>query len=536
MKRAGNKLQYSKFLIIVLSTIFLAPFVLLVSGLWDANFSVLRTIVSTVFSVYIINTVLITIFVILGTIIIGASTAWLTSQYEFPFRSLLYFFLPLSVIISPFMRALIFYEYANKFSALIIPPIRSVSPIISGYIINWINFPFLVVTLVFSFYPYVFFFVSASYSKNSRSIIEAAKLLNTKKKPLFLSIGLPIAKTAILISSVLVGIEILNEYAAMVYFGYNTVSSGIYRTWFLYGDLNSAKVLALGVLVIVLVIVFYTRKSVQSIRYDSYNYLPCFREKLSKKRGILATIYCVVLIGIGFILPLIHFSYWAYITVKSHIQYDLIVLVRNTLLLIIVATVFATIFAIGISFINSIKQNRTNTFVYRILSMGYAVPGTVMAIAILGFFYFLDTYLIDNVAVLFIGKSIIALVFAMLLRFFFVAAEPIYMGFHSYGRRYTMAASTLGSNAYKNFFKISLPLNIPFIVSGILLFIVEILKEIPMTLALRPFNFDTLSIKTYLLAQDEMLIESSLPTLITIGIGVVCMGVFSIGRWKFQKQ
>ncbi len=524
-----------------LTALFLAPFASLLSGLWSANFAVLQTVFSSVFSSYLLNTIFLSVFVIAGAVAIGASTAWITSYYEFPLRRLVKILLPISVVISPYMRAIVFSEYADTLSFSVIPFIRSLAPSIAPFFITWFNVPFLIATLIFSLYPYVYFLVSAAYLRSSRSIVESARILNTQRRSLFFSIGIPIARTALIGAVAIVFMDVLNEYAAVAYFGFPTISSGIYRTWFSYGDLGAAKVLALLVLVLVLFVVWAMRRKSASMQYDIQRYAPLTRMPLRRYSALAALCYCSMPVLLGFAVPVFQFIYWATFAIRSGISYNMLPLVKNTLLLICASVPFAAALAIAVSFACHIKNTRARSISYTSITLGYAVPGSIIAIAVLSFFYLLNNWVTNvfprqNIAHFFLGKTIIALVFASIVRFFFVIANPIYTGFHHYGARYENAARSLGVSIQETFFKVSFPLNIPFIVNGVLLFIVEILKEIPMTLMLRPFNFDTLSIKTYLLARDEMIIQSSLPMLLTVAIGLICIACFHISEWNVRNS
>ncbi len=542
MHACNNKGIGASLGLVALAILFLAPFAFLFSGLWSADYSVLQTVFSSVFYSYLLNTVILAIFVIIGSVAIGASTAWLTNYYEFPLRRFIKILLPISVVISPYMRAIVFSEYADALSFSFIPFIKNIAPNIASFIIPWVNIPFLIATLVFSLYPYVYFLVDAAYMRSSQTLIESARILNAGQRSLFRAIGIPIARTALIGAIALVFMDVLNEYAAVVYFGFPTISSGIYRTWFSYGDLGASKVLALCVLIIVIMSLYLMKRgSSKSVQYDIQYYAPIIRSTLPRHVAIATLLYCSIPVIFGFAVPVCQFIYWATFALRDGISYSIMVLIKNTIFLMSVAVPCAAALAIAVSFACHIRCTKMRLFIYKSTTLGYAVPSVIIAIAILSFFYLLNTLLAyifpnENIAHFFLGKTIIALVFASILRFFFVIANPIYTGFHHYGSRYENAARSLGVSIKDTFFKISFPLNTPFIVNGILLFIVEVLKEIPMTLMLRPFNFDTLSIKTYLLARDEMIIQSSIPMLITVAIGLVCIAGFHVSQWNIRRE
>lgn len=396
--------------LIALAMLFLAPFAFLFSGLWSADFAVLQTVFSSVFGSYLFNTIVLATFVIAGSVAIGASTAWLTTYYEFPLRRLVKILLPISIVISPYMRAIVFFEYADALSFSFIPFIKNIAPNIAPFIIAWFNVPFLIATLILSLYPYVYFLVSAAYMRSSRTLVESARILNAGRRSLFFAIGIPIARTALIGAVALVFMDVLNEYGAVVYFGFSTISSGIYRTWFSYGNLGAAKVLALCVLALVLLTVWIMKRGTKSMQYDIQHYVPLTRNTLPRHLAIATLLYCSIPVLLGFFVPVCQFVYWATFAVRDGISYSIMPLLKNTLLLMGVSVPFAAAIAIAVSFACHIHYTKTRSLVYKSTTLGYAVPGSIIAIAVLGFFYLLNKLLVDifpqqNIAHFFLGKT-----------------------------------------------------------------------------------------------------------------------------------
>ena len=245
--------------------------------------------------------------------------------------------------------------------------------------------------------------------------------------------------------------------------------------------------------------------------------LPCVSVYLFGKVFLLAYTVCSGFLG-AFLLPIYHFIRWA---AMATISPQLNELFFNTFTLSLVTLFIGILIAVPIAYLYHIRQSKLYGIVFHGMTMGYAIPSAVVGIAVLGFVYIFASFS-ETLPIILVGKTIIALVFAAVLRFFFVIAKPIYQGFHHHSQRYENAAACLGLKKWAVFRRVSLPLNMPFIFSGSLLLIIEILKEIPLTLILRPFNFNTLAINAYLLARDERLVSSALPTLLIIAIGLIC--------------
>ena len=535
---SGKGKAFPMILVSLLGIFCFAPFGLLFSGAWQADYSVLQTIFSSVMAGYLINTLLLCIGVLFSSLFIGAMTAWFTSQYNFVLRNVFVVLLPCSIIISPYMRGLVFMEYANSLQFAWYPVLQKYLPNFAPFINQWWNFPFLVGTLTFSFFPYVYVYASALYRKNSGAIMDNARLLNCNYRSLFFAIGLPIAAPALRLGAAVVLMDTLNEYGAITYFGFPTISSAVFRAWFFYQDIGSAKFLATLVLLLVLLLVWNFQGKDNKTRYDVQQYYPTNRQNLPFFKSFLMGIFCMLWVFGGFLLPLYHFIRWAVI---SPVIPNLALLGSNTLLLLVVALTFGIFLAVPLAYGfhrqegQAVRNTRGKLYgsVFHGMTMGYTIPSTVVAIAVLGFIYSL-TELFPNLPALLVSKTIMGLVFAAILRFFFVLGKPIYQGFHLHNLRYENAARSLGLRTKAIFAYIALPLNMPFIFSGALLLLIEILKEIPLTLILRPFNFNTLAIHAYLLARDERIIASAWPTIFIIGIGLIGLLLFQWieHKWK----
>ena len=382
------------FAALVLGLLVVAPFLLLFAGAWEADPDVVKTVFSSVLGTYVLNTALLCAGVLLGSLAIGVASAWMCSQYDFPLRRVFTLLLPLSVVISPYMRGLVFMEYANTWQFALYPFIQAVLPRFSAFLTKWWNFPFLVWTLILSLFPYVYVFATALYQKNCRTVIESARLLNGRRRSLFFSVGLPIAAPALRLGAAVVLMDTLNEYGAVSYFGFPSISSAVFRTWFGYQDIGSAKLVATLVLLVVIALLCGFRGKDRQLRYDIGQYYPARREKLGTGKGLLCGLFCGLWIVLGFFVPVFQFVRWsANWATRPGAWGQLAALGLDTLGFVAIAVVIGMAIAVPLSYMYHLQQKGLYKKVFQCMASGYALPSTIVAMAVLGLIYFLVRYL-----------------------------------------------------------------------------------------------------------------------------------------------
>ncbi|WP_369691325.1 ABC transporter permease [Desulfolucanica intricata] len=331
-------------------------------------------------------------------------------------------------------------------------------------------------------------------------------------------------------------LEVLNDYGVVVYFGIPTFSTAIFKSWFGMGDLNSAIRLAAILMLMVAVVLISEKFFRRTQRYSdtTAKVRPITPQVLSGLKGMAAFSYCFLIFSLGFLLPTLQLLYWSLITYSSTLNYQFLQLLFNSLLLSLVAVLLIVIIAVMIANFCRINEHTVIAKIYaNITVIGYTVPGAVIAIGVMVFFISLDNHLAWlyhllnlNSSGLVLTASTVMLIFAYVIRFWAMGFNSIQAGFEKVGKKFFEASRTLGASTTETFVRVDLPMLKPAIFSSCVLVFVEVLKELPLTLLLRPFNFDTLATKVFQYASDEMLAEAAVPSMIIIGISFMTIFFF----------
>jgi iron(III) transport system permease protein len=474
---------------------------------------------------YIINTVTLITFSGLFTVIVGTSLAWLVTVFRFPLRGFFKWALILPLAIPPYIAAFTYHGLLN-YTGLIQTFLRNSLDIqVSQKYFNIMSTKGAIFIFTMVLFPYVYAIVKAFLEKQSADLLENARVLGRNSGEVFIRVVLPISRTAIIGGVSLVILEILNDYGLVNYFGITTFSVAIFRTWFGLGDLDSAVRLAsilmflvLGILVLEKII--RGRKKFSS---TSTKLRPISPIQLKGTKGMLAFGYCFVIFGFAFLIPTLQLVYWAFLTYKKILNYKFIEFLFNSILVAAVTAALIIVIALIIANYCRIKENFISKIYSKITILGYSIPGAVIAIAVIVFFINLDnslhgvySALSANSGKLVLTTSLAMLIFAYIIRFLAIGFNSIESGFEKVGKNFFEASRMLGMNVTKTFYKVDLKMIKPAIIIGFILVFVDILKELPLTLILRPFNFHTLATKAYQYASDEMIHEAAISSLIII--------------------
>lgn len=474
---------------------------------------------------YIINTVIICSFTGLFTMIIGTSLAWLVSAYEFPMRKFFRWALILPLSIPPYIAA---YTYAGMlgYTGVIQTFLRNnLGMEVSQKYFDIMSLKGSIFIFTIFLLPYVYMVVRSYLEKQSASLIENARLLGENSLGIFFRVVIPICRIVIVSGVTLVILEVLSDYGVVSYFGIQTFSTAIFTSWFSMSDVNSSLRLA-AILLLAVFVVINAEKFLRGRRkYSATNtkIRSLSRKKLNKFYGTLAFSYCMIILSLGFIIPTAQLLKWAIMSYSKVLNEDFFVLMYNSLWVAVVSSLLIVIMAIIIANFTRINDNLLSKLYSKITLIGYSIPGAVIAITMVTFFVDLDKNLewlykiIDpNSPTLVLSASLVMLIFAYLVRFLAVGYQSIEGGFEKVGKKFYEASRTLGYSKTSTFFLIDLPMIKPAILGAFSLVFVDIIKELPLALLLRPFNFHTLSTKVFNYANDEMIVEASIPSLIII--------------------
>ncbi len=486
---------------------------------------------ATVLPDYLSNSALLALGVAVGTLLIGVSTAWLTAMCRFPGKKLFSWMLLLPLAMPAYIIA---YTYTGMFDFA--GPVQSWLREWSGWAYGDYWFPEVrslggaIVMLSLVLYPYVYLLARAAFLEQSVSVLEVSRTLGCGSWCSFFRVALPLARPAIVAGLSLALMETLADYGTVSYFGLGVFTTGIFRTWFGMGDSVAAAKLASFLLAFVLVLIALERSSRRRARYHhvsgQYTRLPEYR--LSGSKAVLAFTACLTPLLLGFLLPAAQLAVWAVATWKEMVDTAFITLTINSLLLAFAASLLALVLALFLAYGKRMLKTRTVEVAIRIASTGYAIPGTVIAVGIIIPFAWLDNSIdsfmrehFDLSTGLLLSGTLFALLFAYTVRFLAVSLQTVESGLGKIRPAMDDAARSLGYRPKEILFRIHLPLMRASVLTAVLIVFVDVMKELPATLILRPFNFNTLAVRAFELASDERLADSSTAALMIVAAGLL---------------
>ncbi len=528
---------------LIIALILSIPVITVLSSVFLPSSDVWIHLKATVLTDYIINSVLLVLGVSIGTLLIGISTAWLCSVCEFPGRRIFSWLLLLPLAFPPYIIA---YTYTGllDFSG----PIQSFlrETFTWSYGEYWFpeirSLPGAIIMLSLVLYPYVYLLTRTAFSEQSASFREASHILGNSLYKTFLKIALPLARPAVIAGLTLVVMETLADYGTVHYFGIPTFTTGIFRTWFGLGDRIAATQLASLLLLCVFFVIIVERYSRQSAKYqNNTNEKQNWRYSLSGYKKVFAIIVCVIPVLLGFFIPAMQLFYWAIYTASEIINSSFYALVFNTLRLAIIVSILVMIVATFLSYGKRVSTHFMIPYSVNISAMGYTVPGIIIAVGVLlPFAWFdntIDAWLTKQFGIssgLILTGTLAALVFAHVVRFLAIGLNSVDASFAKIHHNIDDAAQLLGHKTFDRFYNVHLPLIRSGVLTAGLLVFVEVIKELPATLVMRPFNFNTLAVRTYELASDERLADASCSALFIVVVGILPILILnrSINRTK----
>ena len=381
---------------------------------------------------------------------------------------------------------------------------------------DYLQIEILGLILAFALSPYIYSVSRVSFSMIGSTYINISKNLGLSSFKIFYKIIIPLSTPAIFSGLFLVIMEVLNEYGAVKYFGVNTYTTGIFRSWFSMGDIDSAIQLASVLLILVFALffidkIFNLRSKFNYKSNTDTNYL----ELLHKNKIIFAHITCFTPFLFGFFFPFVFILNNSFKSLKSTDFNHLLDLTLNTLFICLSASIIIIFLATFFQYSEKLTKNKLSNLINKLISLGYAIPGAVVALGLIIIFttfnnYFNSVYLIG---------SFFLLIYALVIRFLAVGKSPIKSSLEKHPQSFDETAVNLGLGPLKLFQKIHFPINRTALGIAFILTFIDLMKELPITLILRPFNFDTLATQTYEFAVEEMLTQSSIYSLIIILIG-----------------
>jgi iron(III) transport system permease protein len=474
-------------------------------------------VVETLLPRYFGNTLWLLLASGLLALMLGAGSAWLVAMCEFPGRRLFRWALVLPLAVPAYMAAYV-YAAMGDVTGPIQRLLRAVLPGSADAYFYWDLMRIEVVAVIFALvlYPYVYLPCRALLESRAGRTLEAARMLGRGHFAVFRTVGLPLARPALAGGLALVLMEVINDYGAVKYYGVQTFTTGIFRAWFTLGDLDTAVRLAGLLMLLVFTLLLAERWQRGGARYAATGHGQATAYPLRGISGWLATAFCAVPLLLGFVVPVAQLSAWTLQTAPQVVNADFLQLALNSLGLAALAGALAVAVALVIAYASRLDRTRITRGAARVAVLGYSVPGAVIAVGMLTVTLTVDRAVTGGTALWFTG-TLAALVAAYVVRFMAVAYLPVDAGLERIGERLTEASRMLGARPGRTLVRIELPLLKGTLVAAATLVIIDVLKELPLTLILRPFNFDTLATRAFQLASDEQVAQSAPAALLVIG-------------------
>ena len=504
----------------------IAPILVLLSSWAFIDASLWQHLWQTQLAELLINTLILVAGVGLMTGFLGVTLAWLTAVCDFPGRCFFDWALILPLAIPTYVLAFVtlgVYDFAGPVQTML----RSLG--FQGFIDA--RQPLMVVWVMAAvLYPYVYLLVRAAFLSQGIHLFSVARTLGRSPSNAFFQASLPAVRPALVAGMALALMEALADFGAVSIFGYNTFTTAIYKSWLSLFSLHTAAQLATLLLLFVILCLMSEKSSrknlIENNRSTSSNQE---RIRLSGKWKYLATFFCALVLLLTLLLPLTQLVGWAYTDWKSAFAVDFLRLVLNTFCL----GLAAALIVVGLSVLISTnlpgtaaKKNKA-FWLTEIAGLGYALPGSVLAIGIMLCLSMLDAvylnlgqWLGQSWQPVLLG-SLAGLLLAYVIRFFRPGFGSVQTGFGAVHNNYTESAQLMGLSGWQRFIRVTVPLVMPGILTGALIVFVDVIKEMPASLLLRPFGWDTLAIKLYELTSEGEWERAAVPALTLVLVSLV---------------
>ena len=520
----GKKINIWYFSSFLISIVVAIPVVTVFSSFFETTGNYSSILKNTFLYDYIFNSLLLLIGVLILTFIIGVGCAYLVSFYVFPGVKFFKWALILSFAVPAYIYAYsltaFFENYGTAFSIL-----KNFfgEGNYNSFIPKFDGMMGAIISISFSLFGYVYVLTRASFHYQSQNLIELGKNLGFSKKKSFFKIILPSARPAIVAGLSLVAMETLSDFGSVSFFGISTLTTGIYNAWISFDDLTLANQLSFYLLIFILGLFILENLSRKKAQYHTSSKGGFKSKALVRLKGLksfLAFKFCAIIFFISFLFPVLQMLYWTIIFPKHLVDLNLIELFLNSILLVILSSIVLIVFAFISNYGNRVSRSKFLEFLTTFSISGYAIPGIILAVAFITFISWFDSNIVNffgfrSIKSIFIG-SIVGLVLVYFVRFYSLASNGLKSGYLKINYSIDESAYLLGYSKFKTFKNIHIPyLKNSMLLIGILLSI-EIIKELPITLIMRPFNFETFATTAYVFASQDLLEAAAAPSLFLV--------------------
>jgi iron(III) transport system permease protein len=531
-------------LVICIAAVIAAPVIFVLGHLLVGSGALWSHLAATVLPRYVANSCWLLLGVGSGVAIVGVTTAWLVTLCRFPGYRIFEWALLLPLAAPAYVLAYVYTDWL-EFAG----PVQTTLRQAFGWKAQDYWFPDIrslggaITLLTLVLYPYVYLLVRVAFLEQSARTLEVSRVLGCNPWRSFHTVALPLARPAIAAGTALALMETLNDFGTVQYFGVDTFTTGIYRTWFGMGDrVTAAQLAAVLMLFILGVMLLEQGLRGRSRYYQTGACPPTSRYHLTGLRGTIAVVLCFLPILLGFLLPIALLLKLLVDRLNHGFNSQFWKFAAHSLTLGATAAGLAVLLSVIIAYGVRLRPSPAMQTAARVAALGYAIPGSVIAVGVLipvGWLdNTIDAWARSNLGIstgLLLSGTIAALVFAYLVRFLALSFNTVEAGLGKIKPSLDEAARSLGQTAAGTLITIHTPLLWSSLVSAVLLVFVDVVKELPATLVMRPFNFDTLAVQVYRLASDERLAEAAGAAIVLVAVGMIPVILLSVRIARSQR-
>jgi iron(III) transport system permease protein len=520
-----NPWRYAPWVLAVAVTI---PLLTIFSAFLVPEYQIWLHLSSTLLPQLLRNTVILMCGVGTFTILVGVSLGWCTGACDFPGRRFFSWALALPLALPAYVMAFIFLgimDFAGPVQSLI----RTL-PGFGSFIVEVRKPSFIILVIGLTLYPYVYLLSRASFLNQSRSILEVSRTLGLNSRQTFFRVALPIARPWIVSGLALVLMETLADFGAVSIFNFDTFTTAIYKSWYGFFSLEAAAQLSSLLVIFALSLVYVEGLYRSKMRYHNSSRESALAARIQLKgwKAACATIYCSIIVVIAFVVPVMQLVLWSMKTIASGQAVGYVQYIVNTLVLGAAAGLLVCISAVMLTY--SRRRDRSNLLglLCRIATIGYALPGAVLAVGIVIPLTWMDTSLQKWITAIsgiqtgpLLQNTILIVLGAYVVRFLVVGFGPIDSAMKNIKPSLDEAAASLGKTWAAILREVHLPLLRKGALTALVLTLVDVIKEMPITLMTRPFGWDTLAVKIFEFTSEGEWVRAAVPGLCLAFAGVI---------------
>ena len=520
---------------LLISIVVVIPIITVFASFFEDTSNYYQILKDTFLVEYISNSLILLICVLVLTFVLGTSSAYLVSFYTFPLSNFFKWALILSFAVPPYIYAFSLTAFFENYGTL-----YSILKNLFGnanynqHIPKFDGLLGAILSLSFSLFAYVYILARASFFYQSQNLVDLGRSLGFSKLKSFYSLILPAARPAIVTGLSLVAMETLAEFGAVDFFSINTLTTGIYNAWITFDDLAFANRISFFLLIFIFALFILENLSRKRAKYHS-NTKGGFKQKekfqLSGAKAFLAFLICFFIFFLSFLFPLSQMLYWTIKFPENFFDLQVITLTLNTIYLVLLSSLVLIVFSLISNYGNRVSKNKGLNILSTLSISGYAIPGIILAVAFITFIAWFDENIVQGLGFLSIKKifigSVLGLVLVYFVRFYSLAFNGIKSGYEKINMSVDESSYLLGYSKQKTFMNIHVPYLRNSLLFVVILISLEIIRELPITLILRPFNFETFATTAYISASEDLLEAAAAPALFLILIATTCIIISS---------